>query len=113
MIMVLAQADGYPEGRPEERLEMRVCLTQQGTLDDDAWAFGPDPWRAVRVRPDLPQQAGEVVRTAACWALRDGEGDDAPLTTLSVGLVRPGEIVTLTDPGAEPAQFRIVSVEVD
>jgi hypothetical protein len=111
--LVLAAAAGLPEGSTEDRVELHMCLTPQGLLD--AMAFQPDiaNWPTAHYRPSGLIEHGELVRLDGSWALRDGEGEDAPLWSFDGRVIRPGEYVTLRGPRGEEMTYRIVAVEAD
>jgi hypothetical protein len=61
----------------------------------------------------MPPRRGELVHLEEGWALRGTDGDDAPVWRIEVGVMRPGEIVTVYEPDGERLLYRIVSVRSD
>lgn len=111
--MLLAFAPDAPDGDTANGLELRVCLTAQGHLDEAAFAADPAGWRARRFRPGAPDRPVDLVRLEDRWALRSVESDDAPVWPFAASVFRPGEYVTLCPPAQPERVFRIVSVEPD
>jgi hypothetical protein len=111
--MLLAYAPGRPEGDLSDRLELRVCLTPQGQLDDAAFAASPLPWPSLRVLPDGGERPGALVALETGWALRSVRSEDDPLWALEGRVFRPGELVTLRRPDGEELVFRVVNVEAE
>ena len=109
--MVLAYAPGRPEGDLSDRLELRVALTPQGQLDDDAFAADPLPWSSLRILPDGSERPGELVALETGWALRSARSEDDPLWALEGRVFRPGDLVTLRRPDGEELAFRVVNVD--
>ena len=109
--MLLAYGPEAPEGNTAEGLELRVCLTPQGQLDEQAYGIDPNAWRGRRFRPHGPDRTVELVRLENGWALRRMETDDAPVWPIGAGMLRPGEYVTICPPAQPEQVFRIVSVE--
>lgn len=111
--MLLAFGPNAPEGDTANGLELQVCLTPQGQLDEQAYAVDPHGWGGRRFRPDGPDRTVELVRLETGWALRSMESEDAPVWPMEAKVLRPGEYVTLCPP-AQPEQiFLIVSVEAE
>ena len=109
--MVLAQGPGYPDGNLDDRMHLRVSLTPQGHLDASAWENGNDPWTTSRERAGHPKRTGELVKIEDGWALRDLGGEDDPLYSFAVQIVRPGEIVQVSRLDGDEMLYRIVAVE--
>ncbi len=110
--MLLAYRPDAPHGDISDGLELRVCLTPQGHLDEQAFATDPSGWGARRFRGDRPDRAVDVVRLEDRWGLRSVESDDAPVWPLAAAVFRPGEYVTLCPPAEPERIYRIVGVEL-
>jgi len=113
VVMLLAQGPAQPEGDLGDRIEMRVALTPQAQIDAAAWEIGILPWIAIRERPGHPRRTSELVKIDGGWALRSVGGEDDPLFSLDVQIVRPGELVMVRRPGGDQLLYRIVAVEPD
>lgn len=111
--MLLAYGPNAPEGDIGNGLELRVCLTPQGQLDQQAFSIDPQGWRARRFRPDGPDRTVELVRLENGWAMRKMESDDAPVWPMRASVLRPGAYVTLCPPTQPEQVFRVVSVEAE
>lgn len=111
--MLLAWRPDAPEGDTADGLELRVCLTPQGQLDEQAFGADPSGWGARRFRADRPDRAVDLLRVDDRWALRSVESDDAPVWPLKAAVFRPGEYVTLCPPAEPERIYRIVGVEAE
>ena len=109
--MVRAEGPGHPAGDLEDRLEICVRLLPSGHLDAAAWEVGSAPWRGRHTRRGALTGANELVKTSVGWALRELPGDDAPLHSLMIGIVRPGELVSVSRPDGDVMVYRIVAVD--
>lgn len=110
--MVLAQGPGHPDGDLEDRLELRVLLTPSGHLDAAAWEAGSVPWRGAQARNSVIR-CNELVKTSEGWALRELSGDDAPLHRMTIVIIRPGELASVSQPDGDVMVYRIVAVEAE
>lgn len=98
-------------GEARDRLELTLRLTPEGRIAPNR---GPDEdWAVCWIRADGETQAGELVRVESGWAVRQHSGDDDPVCPLQVGVLRPGESVTLREPDGGRTEFRVVAVEQD
>ncbi len=113
VVMLLAQGPTQPEGDLKDRIELRVALTPQAQIDGAAWETGILPWIATRDRPGHPRRRSELVKIEGGWALRSLGGQDDPLSSLDVQIVRPGELVGVRRPNGDELLYRIVAVEPD
>ncbi len=111
--MVLAEGPGHPAGDLEDRLELRVRLLPSGLLDSAAWEAGVAPWRGAQTRSGVLVRSNELVRTSQGWALREQSGDDGPLRSVMVGIVRPGELVSVSRLDGGIMVYRIVAVDAE
>jgi hypothetical protein len=111
--LLLVYAADRPQGDLADRLELQLCLTPQGQIDEPAFALAPLPWLARRILPDGTGHTGEVVPRDGGWALRHAHSEDAPLWALEGRVFRPGELVSLRRPDGEELVFRVVNVEPD
>jgi hypothetical protein len=116
--LVVAAGPGFPQGSPIHRYEITVALTAGGQLDAEAWLVGPRPWPARRIWPGAPARDGDVHydTDTETWSIRllpsGGATGDAPLHAVirNAGQMRPGEYVTIREPGGLEFSHRIVSV---
>ncbi len=104
-----------------ERIEFAVALDPQGQPDARAWHDDPSAWTATRHLPGRPPERGEVAHDEEGWQLRfhpargsagpgrDAEAPGLRLPALGHGL-RPGEVLTLSDPQGAAAAWRVVGV---
>ena len=115
--LVLASGPGFPQGDPECRYEMDVSLDATGHLDREAWSADPKPWPARRHwRNEWPHDGDvQLDEETGRWSLRffpkPGEAGEAPpheIVRTNVPM-RPGEYVTIREPGGRELSFRIVS----
>ncbi len=111
--MLLARGPARPQGDLDDRIELRVTLTPQAQLDGTAWETGILPWIARRERPGHPPRTSELVRVDGGWALRSLGGENDPLSSLDVQIVRPGELAAVQEPDGGELIYRIVAVEPD
>jgi hypothetical protein len=109
--MVLALGPGRPEGDLEDRMVLQVELTAPGYLDAAAWEEGTTPWRTVRTRAGQVTRSGELVKIAEGWALRELGSEDEPLYSFRPGIIRPGEVVSVSRLDGDEMIYRIVAVE--
>ncbi len=116
--LALVSGPDLPPGEhPDRRIEMVVVLDAAGRLEEAAWAPEQAIWTARRILPDAPAQEGDVrFDPALGWTLRfwpsGGDGADAPPVLLDPGWdpLRPGEYVTVTEPGGQQYAYRVVGV---
>ena len=113
VLMVLAQGPGFPEGNVEDHMNLHVMLTAQGQLDAAAWETGHQTWATSRTRPGHAPRTGELVKIEEGWALRNVDGEDDPLYSFTVQIVRPGEIVQVSRLDGDEMLYRIVGIEPD
>ena len=111
--MVLAEGPGRPEGDLEARLEFRVVLMPSGHLDAAAWESGLVPWHGAQSYNGAMVRASELVKTSGGWALRELSGEDAPLLHVMIGIVRPGELVSVARLEGDIMVYRIVAVDTE
>ena len=109
--MLLANGPGKPEGDIADRIDLRVPLTMQGQVDEQAYGADDEPWPFRRTLPDGRSIDGDVVRLESGWALRSARHEEAPLWALETKVVRPGEYAWLRAPDGQELVFRIVNVE--
>ncbi|GGJ38907.1 hypothetical protein GCM10011320_53160 [Neoroseomonas lacus] len=117
VLLALAAGPGFPEGSPDHRYEITLVLDAAGRPDGQAWAEDPAPWRARRIVPGAAPVEGDVqFEPDHGWSIRffdaAAEGPDAPETGFDVGPdpMRPGEYVTVTEPGGTAFTYRVVGV---
>ena len=116
--LALVSGPDLPPGEhPDRRIEMMVVLDAAGRLDEAAWARKQASWTARRILPDAPAQDGDVGYDPVLgWTLRlwpsGSDGADAPPALLDPGPqpLRPGEYVTVTEPGGQQYGYRVVGV---
>jgi hypothetical protein len=116
--LALVSGPDLPPGEhPDRRIEMTVVLDAAGRLDEAAWTPEQAIWPARRILPDAPPQKGDVrFDPALGWTLRfwprDGDRADAPPVLLDPGSepLRPGEYVSVTEPGDQQYGYRVVGV---
>ena len=111
LTLVLASGPGTPAGDLNDRMYLNAELTAQGQLDAAAWETGTTPWLSARDRPGRPKREGELVKIHEGWALRGLDGEDDPLYTLTAGVIRPGELVTISRLDGDEMIYRIVAVD--
>ena len=116
--LVLASGPGFPEGDADQRYELEVTLNDQRQLDAAAWAADTSPWAACRLRPGQPDLCGDIQHDPDTgWSLRffppDADPADAPLYGVlrPAGDIRPGEYVTIGEPGGAEFAYRIVNLD--
>jgi hypothetical protein len=93
------------------RMVLMLHLTPQGRVDGAAWDHSAAPWPVTRTSAAGAAELDQLIRFGTSWGLRNAAGDDDPLSGLDIGLVRPGEMITLRAADGSAAQFRIVAVE--
>ena len=111
--MVLAEGPGHPAGDLEQRLEFRVLLLPSGHLDAAAWESGSVPWHGAQSHNGALVRDSELVKTSEGWALRELSGEDAPLLQVMIGVVRPGELVSVSRLDGGVMVYRIVAVDAE
>ena len=111
--LVLAEGPGHPAGDVADRLRLEVWLTPLGQLDAAVWEAGSAPWRTARSVNGAVTRSGELVKTAAGWALRELSGQDEPLYRVTIGIARPGELVSVARLDGSEMIYRIVAVEAE
>ena len=111
LLLLLAQAPGFPEGDLTDRIELDVALTPQGQMDAAAWEADSTPWLATREHPSRGRRQFELVRLDEGWALQSLRSEDDPLWGFAGTVFRPGELVALRRPDGEELLFRIVSAD--
>lgn len=87
-----------------QSLEILTFLTPDGKLYPFA---GPLPVRRLRAGEEF--WSGVLVPADKGWVLR-GTNDDAPMGSLSARQLRPGEHLTLHEPGGREVGFQVVNV---
>ncbi|MBP0465284.1 hypothetical protein J5Y09_15270 [Roseomonas sp. PWR1] len=117
VILALAAGPGFPDGSPDHRYEIDLALDAAGRPDAEAWAADPVPWRARRILPEAAPEQGDVQYDPDHgWSIRffgrATEGPDAPETRFDCGVdpLRPGEHVTVTEPGGAAFAYRVVGI---
>ena len=97
-------------------IEFDMALDPHGHPDLQAWFEAADPWTARRLRPDLPEEQGDVVHDEEGWQLRffaeAGADRDVPVHRIRniLGGLRPGEVLTLRAPDGAETAWRVVDV---
>ena len=97
-------------------IEFEMALDPHGHPDLQAWFEAAPPWTARRLRPDLPDEQGDVVHDEEGWQLRffaeAGADRDVPVHRIRnmLGGLRPGEVLTLRAPDGAEAAWRVVDV---
>jgi hypothetical protein len=109
--MLLAQGPAQPFGDLNDRIQLSVTLTSQAHIDGVAWETGTLPWVATRDRLGQARRTSELVKIDSGWALRSIGGEDDPLYSLDVQIVRPGELAMVRPPNGDELLYRIVAVE--
>ena len=109
--MVLADGPGRVAGDLDDRLEFHVLLTAHGQLDAASWEAGSAPWRTARVQAGEVTRSGELVKTAEGWALRELGSEDGPIYRVTAGIVRPGELLSVSRLDGDEMVYRIVAVD--
>lgn len=109
---------GLPEGSPEHRYEVELCLDPQGFPDLQAWLDDPHSWIARRWWPGEGLMDGDVIHDDdSGWALRFFRRNDNPVDAPIHSVLRrtapcrPGEVVTIAEPDGREHSWRIVGVE--
>ncbi len=97
-------------------IEFDMALDPHGHPDLQAWFEAAPPWTARRLRPDLPDEQGDVVHDEEGWQLRffaeAGADHDVPVHRIRniLGGLRPGEVLTLRAPDGAETAWRVVDV---
>jgi hypothetical protein len=97
-------------------IEFEMALDPHGHPDLQAWLEATSPWPARRLRPDVPEEQGDVVHDEEGWQLRffaeAGADRDVPVHRIrnTLGGLRPGEVLTLRAPDGAETAWRVVDV---
>ncbi|MGH7155550.1 MAG: hypothetical protein ACREF3_16605 [Acetobacteraceae bacterium] len=108
---LLASGPGQPAGDTRTGLELVVCLDGRGQPDLDACRIEHD-WDVRRFWPDRPDWRGNLVRLeGGAFGMHSAGSPDEPVRRFHGQVFRPGEYLSLQQPGGGHLVFRIVSVE--
>lgn len=108
----LARNPEFPEGSAEYGYELRAPLAADGHLDTEAWRAERASCTVRRFWRGEDDRQGELLHTRRGWAFsyEPGEEDNESLFKLDRHLFKPGEYVTVSEPGGEAHTFKVVSV---
>jgi len=107
ILAVLTAGRGQSSLSGSETLELQAFLTPDARLD---FANHRIEQPVRRLRDEQPTWTGWLFAAEGGWALRGGNGEDAPLWHLTADRLRPGEHLTLRGPDGEDLVFRVVNV---
>jgi len=105
----LAREKGHPSGDPATGYVLVVPLDDNSHIDADLWKNHRDACRVARIRPQVENAAGNILRRpGGTWAFRYDHGEtDTPLLTEEVGYhfsnesFVPGEYVSIKERDGE------------
>ena len=118
MTLNLIRLESVGEGEradsdPREGYLFQAPLTEEGTLDSDAFEIVSNLCRVRRFARHTVNESGQLVRTEEGWAFSCvlGESDETPIVRLVAESFRIGDVVTITEPDGEARSYRVVSIE--
>jgi hypothetical protein len=113
--LVKAWSPDLAPGDAPARIVFSIALDGQGQPDAGAWLADPAPWPARHEPPGRPPMGGDVTHDEDGWSLRffaeATAAPDAPMhRILHLGMPRPGEVLTIREPGGAEAAWRVVGI---
>ena len=104
----LGRTRDFPNGSASRAYVMRVPLTEDGTIDEQAVVSTPEQATVRRLWPSQPELRGHLVRLGSRWAFMAGRrGDQKTLWSEIEGEpISKGALLTLRENGQE-LPFRV------
>lgn len=111
----LARTPEFPDGSPSHAYILRVPLTDENLIDEEARAADPALATVRRLVPGAASQLGYLLRKENGWAFsyQLGDDDDECVYHLDERPFRLGEYLTLTEPDGSRLPFKVVHLEED
>lgn len=110
----LAREPGHPEGSRRDGYEFVAPLDQSGHFDKAEWQIKREQCRARRFWENRDDQNGLLIHTAkGDWAFSydpTTDEDDEAIFRLDRHVLRPGEYVSISEPGGGQHTFRVISI---
>lgn len=116
IVMRLARNPGteFAGGDDHRGYALTAPLTDDGHLDETAYAKSRDACTVRRFSPDEDPSDGRLARKGQRWFFDYDEGDavdDEPLYRLGEHRFAVGEYVTITDEDGRPLTYKVVEVQ--
>jgi hypothetical protein len=108
----LARAPDFPGGSPSRCYLLRLPLSGEGRIEDEAIAAEPGRATVRRFWPNEPDLHGHLVRTGNGWALsfRADDEQDGNVFRLEADALRIGNQIMLTEPCGLRLPFKVAAV---
>jgi hypothetical protein len=114
----LARQKGFPEGSARHGYTIVAPLTDEGRIDAEAWKDQRTACIVHRFWADEPPMRGVLVHRAggvggATWSIdydKQSTDDDEDGFRFGDHLFRPGDYVSIREPGGEMNTFRVMAV---
>lgn len=111
----LAREKGHPEGDPREGYELIAPLDSQGRFCRDEWQIAKKKCTLRRFRTGVDDMHGMLIRTGSGgWAFSYdplSDDDDEAIFRLDGHIFKPGEYVSVSEPGGPQHTFRVSEVQ--
>ena len=111
----LGRQIGSPEGDPHTAYELTVPLNSDGHIDATSWQDNPAACRVRRIRPNRPDAAGVLARSArGRWYFdyhSGHDGDDHQGIRLGDDRFAPQSLVCINEDDGQTHAFRVVSID--
>jgi hypothetical protein len=116
IVMRLARNPGteFAGGDDHRGYALTAPLTDDGHLDEAAYAKARDACVVRRFSPDEDPSDGRLARNRQRWFFDyddDAVGEDEPLYRLGEHRFAVGEYVTITDEDGRPLTYKVVEVQ--
>jgi hypothetical protein len=116
IVMRLARNPGteFAGGDDHRGYTLTAPLTDDGKLDEGAYAKSKDACVVRRFTPDEDPIDGRLARRGARWFFDyddDDASDDEPLYRLGEHRFAVGEYLTITDEDGRPLTYKVVEVQ--
>lgn len=111
----LAREPKHPEGSPQHGYEFTAPLDRDGHFDAGDWRNVRSKCTMRRFWQGEDDQSGNLIRTrGGHWAFSydpDTDADDEVIFRFHRHVFKPGEYVSVTEPGGEQHTFRVVATK--
>jgi hypothetical protein len=116
IVMRLARNPGteFAGGDDHRGYALTAPLTEDGHLDEGAYAKARDACTVRRFQPDEDPIDGRLARKGSRWFFDyddSDEADDEPVHRLGQHRFAVGEYVTVTDEDGRPLTYKVVEVQ--
>jgi hypothetical protein len=110
----LAREPGHPQGDPNHRYQLRLPLSDDGSIDAAAWRQNQALSQVIRRRPGEPEACGRILHgPGGRWSFDyDDETDRDDEVGFRLGSERfvPGEYISIREDDGKMHVFKVTAV---